>query len=110
MKNIKKLALILAPFFLLLAITLLTDPYKLPLFLLVVPFLLLGIGSYAVLVELLRMGSVSRKKRKAIAAILTSILLLGVLLQSIRQLSVKDLLILLVLLAGVTFYVRRIDI
>lgn len=56
------------------------------------------------------MAPISLRKRKSIAAILTVILLLGVLLQSVRQLSAKDLLILLALLVGVTFYVRRIDV
>ncbi len=110
MKNIKRLALLLAPFLVLFVMLLLTDPFQLPLMLLMVPFLLFGLGCFLVIRELLKLIPVSVRRRKVIAGVLTSVLLLAMLLQSIRQLSLKDLLILSALLIGVTFYVRRIDI
>lgn len=110
MKNIKKLALLFMPFLALAVFILVTDPHKLPLLLLLVPFVLLGAGCYFVVREFLGMTPISRRKGSFMAGILASIVLLGVLLQSIRQLSVKDFLILIALLVGTTFYMRRIDI
>lgn len=109
MRNSKKTALLFLPFLLLVLFILSTDPYDLPLPLLLFPFLLLGAGVYFTTRELLKVAPVSKKKSNLISAVFASVVLLGVLLQSIRQLSVKDLLILSVLLAGATFYVRRID-
>jgi hypothetical protein len=110
MKSIKTLALLCIPFILFGVFVLLTNPYKLPIPLLLVPFLLLGVGTFCAVREVLRLSPLSHRKRTLIAATLTSIILLGILLQSIRQLSVKDFLILIVLLTGTTLYVRRIDI
>lgn len=110
MKNIRQLALLCGPLVLLLAIFLFTDPYRLPLVLLVLPFLLFGMGCFISLKVLLRFTPIAPGRRGVMAGILTAAILLVLLLQSIRQLSVRDLLILLALLSGVTFYVRRIDI
>jgi hypothetical protein len=110
MKNIKTFVLLCVPFLLLGAFVLLTNPFKLPIPLLLLPFLLLGVGSFCLVREMLHLTPLSHRKRALIAATLTSIMLLGVLLQSIRQLSVKDFLILIVLLTGTTLYMRRIDI
>jgi len=110
MNRVKKVILILVPFIALTVMTLFTDPYKLPLFLLLFPFLLLGLGSFVFLNELLKTWPISNRKRRVMVAILTSILLLGTLLQSIRQLSVRDILILLALFVGLSFYLRRLDI
>lgn len=110
MEKLKKTALIFSPFILLTLLILFTDPYELPLPLLLVPFILLGAGVFGAAKELLGLMPVSRRKAIAISATLTATVLLGVLLQSIRQLSLKDFLILSVLLIGTTFYMRRIDI
>ena len=110
MQNAKKFVLLLSPFIFLTVFIMTTDPYKLPLPLLLLPFLLLEAGSYIFIKETLKLTPVTRKKRVFIAASSTSIILLGVLLQSIRQLSVKDFIIMAVLLIGTTFYLRRIDI
>lgn len=110
MNNAKRIALIsLPPLFLGLFVAF-TDPYKLPLPLLIIPFVLIGAGSYYAARELLRGTTVSSRKRAMTAGVVTSILLLAVLLQSIRQLSLKDFLIMAMLLAGITFYLRRLDI
>jgi uncharacterized membrane protein len=111
MKASKKVGLLFLPFFVLGAFILFTDPYVLPLPLLLIPFLLLGIGCFYSAREFLRVAApLSRRKRNFMAGMLTSIVLLGVLLQSIRQLSIKDFLIMAVLLIGTTLYMRRIDI
>lgn len=87
-----------------------TDPYKLPLALIVVPFILLTAATYQVSKFLLKGVGVSRRRAGFIAGAVSSLLLLLALLQSIRQLSLKDFLILLGLVAGLTLYLRRIDI
>ena len=110
MNGVKKTLLFASPLILLMAMLFFTSPYKLPLFLLLVPFFLIGIGCFVALYELLKPWSMSTRKRKVIAVALSSLLLLGTLLQSIRQLSVKDILILLALFAGLAFYLRRIDV
>ncbi len=110
MKNSKKLVLLFWPPLIFSIFILMTDPYRLPLPLLLIPFLLIGISCYCFIKEFLRMAPISVRKRKFIAVVLTIIILLGVLLQSIRQLSIKDFLILLALLIGVAFYMRRMDV
>jgi len=87
-----------------------TNPYALPLPLLPIPFLLLGLGSYYVTSAILQMTPLPERKAKLVSAVLTSIVLLGVVLQSIRQLSSKDFLILLALLVGITWYMRRLEV
>jgi hypothetical protein len=109
MKHVKKAALLLVPPAFLVAFLLLTDPYNLPLAFILVPFLILGITTYYVMRTSLQLTPLSLRKRTFIASTFTGTLLLLVLLQSIRQLSVKDLLILVALLVGLTFYVRRLD-
>jgi hypothetical protein len=110
MKTVKKSVLFSLPFVVLGFFVLLTDPYNLPIPLLLIPFLLLGVGCFYLVREFLGLTPLSRRKRVLIAGTLTSILLLGVILQSIRQLSLKDFFILVVLLSGTTLYVRRIDV
>ena len=110
MKNTKRLGLIILPFFALGCFILLTNPRSLPLPMLLIPSSLLGVGSYNLSKELLYASSVSVGKARFIAGALTAILLLGVLLQSIRQLTGKDFLILSILIVGVTLYMRRLDI
>jgi hypothetical protein len=109
MKHTKTAALLFAPFIILLVFLLFTDPYQLPLVLVLLPFLVLGIGVYFFSKTLLKVAPLSKRKETFIASVVTSTILLLILLQSIRQLSVKDFLILLALLAGLTFYVRRLD-
>jgi hypothetical protein len=88
---------------------LLTDPYRLPLVFLTVPFLLLSVSTY--LICRLVAGSLIGGKRKSryIAGVMTGLLMLVILLQTIRQLSIRDFLIVGALFVGLTFYMRRID-
>jgi hypothetical protein len=110
MNHFKKLTLILAPFLLLGLFLMLTDPYDLPLIILLLPFVLLGWGIFKATKELGKQAGLSQRRSKLTATIVTILVLLTVLLQSIRQLSAKDFIILIVLLAGVTLYVRRFDV
>lgn len=105
----KRLALLFSPLVGLVLFLLVTDPFKLPLALLTVPFVLFGIGAYQITKLLFSRMPLSAKKTRFIAVSVTAILLLVLTLQSIRQLSIKDSLILVALLAGVTFYMKRID-
>jgi hypothetical protein len=110
LKQIRKIGLFLVLPSLLVAFVLLTDPYKLPLVFLVVPFVLFAATVYQFSHAGLRALGVSRRRARLIGIIVTSLLLLLALLQSIHQLSLKDFLILTALLIGLTLYLRRLDI
>lgn len=110
MNQFKKYALVILPFLLLGLFLAFTDPYNLPLIVLLVPFVLLGWGVFKGLQVGGSLTGLSPRRSKVIAVIVTTLVLLTVLLQSIRQLSIKDFIILIVLLAGVTFYIRRFDV
>ncbi len=110
MNNYKNIVVMTMAFICLFFVITFTNPYKLPLILLIVPFLLFGLGSYLVTVELLRLINISAGRRKIIAILLTSVLMLIAILQSIRQLTIRDILILVVLLLSITFYIRRFNI
>jgi hypothetical protein len=88
---------------------LMTDPYKLPLILLTVPFLLLTALIYLVCRAVL--GKLIGRKGKThyTAGVMTGLLMLIILLQTIRQLSIRDFLIVGALFVGLSFYMRRID-
>lgn len=86
-----------------------TDPYTLPLIFLIVPFLLLAALIYLVFRTLLGRLMSSKRKVRSIAGVTTGLLMLVILLQTIRQLSIRDFLIVGALFVGLTFYIRRID-
>jgi len=110
MKRTQNFVTLLLPFLALAVFILSTDPYSLPLSLLLVPFLLIGVGCFRATREFLRMTPISRRKGSLIAGVLASIILLSVVLQSIKQLYIKDFLILVAFLVGMTLYMRRIDV
>jgi hypothetical protein len=110
MKRLKTVASILVPLLLFVLFIILTDPYKLPLALLVAPFIFIAVFTYRLSKYLLVHAGVSQKKSNFISGIITTLLLLLLLMQSIRQLTVKDLLIMFALIVGVTLYFKRIDI
>lgn len=110
MKNNKHLVLLFFIPFIFVLLVMTTDPYKLPLLALLVPFILIGSVCYLVARLILQFAPISNRKRRFISVVLMMIILLGVLLQSIRQLSIKDFLILFALLVGLSFYMRRIDV
>lgn len=86
-----------------------TSPYELPLFMLIVPFILLALILFKLSKMILMLLSVSGKKSKFISGAITSLVMLVILLQSIRQLSINDFLIVTALFVGLIFYMRRID-
>lgn len=88
---------------------LMTDPYKLPLIFLTVPFLLLTALIYLICRLLLGRLIGRKSKTRYIAGVMTGLLMLIILLQTIRQLSIRDFLIVGALFVGLTFYMRRID-
>lgn len=110
MNRLKPLASIFIPLLALIVFLIATDPYDLPIVLLVVPFILAAVFIYRLSKFLLSNAGVSKKKSSFISGMITALLLLLLLMQSIRQLTIKDLLILAALLIGVTLYFRRIDI
>jgi hypothetical protein len=109
MKPLKALASIFIPLVLFILLVVFTDPLKLPLIFLVAPFILLALFVYRLSGFLLRHAGLSVKKSRFISGVVTGLLLLLMLMQSIRQLTIKDLLILAALLIGVTLYFKRID-
>lgn len=110
MKYMHKAFPILVPYLLLALFLMLTDPFKLPIVLLLIPYVLLAVGLYNSGRFFGRLVQLPAAKQKLTAGIMTSLIMLVVLLQSIRQLSVRDFLILAVLLVGVTWYIRRLDV
>lgn len=109
MKKLKKVGLLLLPFLALGFFLMITDPYDIPLPLLVVPFVLLGFGIFKVTATAIsRLTKLSQTRIRLITGLITSLLLLAILLQSIRQLSLKDFFLLVALLFGLTFYLRRV--
>lgn len=108
MKKLKQIGLLLLPFVLLIAFLLLTNPYDVPLAFLTAPFVLLGIGVFRLFSFTLNATKLSDTKIRLIAGLITSLVLLMTLLQSLRQLSLKDFLLMVALLFGLAFYLRRI--
>lgn len=109
MKNLRQIGLLLLPFLLLVGFIVSTDPYKIPLVLLVVPFALLGIGVFRLSTFLLlEITRFSRARARLFAGLITSFVIIAMILQSIRQLSLVDFALLVVLLMGLSFYLRRI--
>lgn len=109
MKKLKQTGLLLLPFFILGVFLLMTDPYNIPLALLVIPFVLLGFGIFRLVSFVLaRATKLSVARTRLLAGLITSLVELLILLQSIRQLSLKDFLLLVTLLVGLTFYLRRV--
>lgn len=86
----------------------LTNPYDLPIALIPIPLALLGLGGFQLTTASLHAAHIPPHRSKLIGGIVVAVVLLIVLLQSIGQLHMRDFSILLVLLAGLTFYLRRL--
>ena len=102
---------LILPLSLLVLILLTTNPYRLPLVLLVLPFLLILYGTYQFIyiVAGRLFKRTSKKKQQFNAAIFAGGIVTLALLQSIRQLSIRDVIIILILIFSLSFYVKRID-
>lgn len=111
LKQVQKLSILLLLWISLPVFLLLSNPETIPLPLLIVPFLLLLIVLYKTSLLLLRIGfsSLSVSKMKAIATVIAALPTLLLILASIRQLTVRDVAIVVGLLIMLTFYMRRID-
>ena len=89
----------------------LTNPASLPLPMLVVPFLLLFAALYFTVELLLSryLPNLGSRAQHALSLSLTSLPILLLILQSIGQLSARDLLITAGLVGGLVFYFRKTD-
>ena len=110
MTQLRKFGTLLVPPIVLLLFLMFTDPYKLPLALIVVPFVLVAFGLYRAIKAILGLSPLSSTKVRLISGITTGLVVLLLVFASLHQFSIKDFLILAALLAGLTFYLRRIDI
>lgn len=90
---------------------LITNPESLPLPLLVIPFLLLFAALYLTVKLLLDryFSNLYGRPLKGVAFTLAGLPVLLIILQSIGQLSIRDLLITLGLVLGLIFYFRKTD-
>jgi hypothetical protein len=110
--RLKKLLVLLALYLSGPAFILLTHPEHLPLPLLMVPFLLLFLSIFVTVWltgPLVTRGLLSGKRRWAVAASVAGLPVLLIVLRSVDQLTVRDVLIAGGLLVGLTWYVRRVD-
>ena len=90
-----------------------TDPYELPLPLLVVPFILLFVTLYVTFMlagrKLRILAGLSRRRQYVVGIMIAGIPMLLTIFQSLHQLSVKDIIIAVGLVIGVCFYIGRAD-
>jgi hypothetical protein len=96
---------------LLVLLLLTTNPYHLPIIALLLPFLLVFVITYeAVFLIFSRSPIRGHKHKQRLNAVVVAGGLVGLaLLQSIRELSLRDLIIIVVLVLGLSFYLLRID-
>ena len=92
----------------LLLLLLTTDPQKLPSMVLVVPFVLLYIAVASVLSFLLGLFGVSTRARLRFGLLAAAIPLLLLVLQSLGQLTLRDVLVILALFIVAYFYISRL--
>lgn len=105
----RRISILLAPFLGALVFMATTNPYELPLQFMAVPIVLLSLGVYSILLHTLRHVAMSASKARFISISLTLALLLLLMLQSVRQLSLRDFLIISFLLIGLAFYIKRFN-
>lgn len=112
MKQVQKLILLIALWLTLPLFLLLTNPETLSLPLLTIPFLLLAFSLYKTTTIGLGMFAKNMdQRRKRLIALNTAIFpTLLLILASIRQLTARDVAIVIALLVILTFYMKRIDI
>lgn len=96
-----------ACFVTLLILFFITDPNKVPSFVLVLPFLLLFLVIFLLISHILEKKGLPDRKRLKIAALGAGMPLVLLVLQSIGQLTVKDVLVLSVLFVLSYFYIVR---
>jgi hypothetical protein len=84
-----------------------TDPGSIPPFLLIIPFVLLAISAYLGISLLLSMRDMPQKRRQSIAIIATGLPILLLVLQSIGQLTVRDVITTSAVFLLSYFYISR---
>lgn len=101
----------IVPIVFLVVLLLTTNPYHLPIVLLVLPFLLIFFITYQAisLVFSRSFQGSDKKKQRLNASMFAGAIVTLALLESIRQLSWRDLIIITVLIIGLSFYIRRVD-
>lgn len=89
----------------------LTDPARLPVPLLIVPFLWLFVALFITANHVVswRAPNLARKRRVVVAGVCATLPVLLLVFESIHQLSLKDLLIALALVICASFYMLRAD-
>lgn len=108
--NWKKVLPVAGAYLALLIILFTTNPQKLPVGLLFVPFILIFICLYLpvlLVIRLLRSSKTSGRKDLAVAGTVAGIPTVALLLSSINQLTIKDVALLSALLIGGLFYASR---
>ncbi len=103
------ITLISLSFLVLLLLT--TNPYHLPIVVLLFPFLLIFLVSYeTVYLISSKLTDIEHKNKQRLGSgIIAGALVTLALLQSIRELSPRDLIIIVILVIGMSFYLLRID-
>lgn len=88
-----------------------TDPLSLPLTLLFLPFVLafIFLRNVGLVIASKLFGESSERKRRVVVVSITSILVLVLVLQSLGQLSWRDLIIVLGLIVGLVLYFSKTD-
>lgn len=87
----------------------LTDPGRLPIALLIVPFMWLFIALFVTTWLVLKREGQAKRRRSIIATAAATLPVLLLVFQSIHQLSIKDVLLAVVLLVAITFYLSKAD-
>ncbi len=110
--EIKFMAVAALNLFILTLVLLFTEPSKVPLALLLLPFICLGLSIYSIcsilLTRLIRAERLSPTQR-IMPAIVSLIIVIILLLQSVSQFTWKDAAILAMLVAVICFYLWRAD-
>lgn len=86
-----------------------TDPSRLPIALLVVPFMWLFIALFVTVWLVLKRLGQSKRRRSIIATAAATLPVLLLIFQSIHQLSFKDVVLAVILLAAISFYLSKAD-
>lgn len=106
---IKKVGVPVGLFVFLILFLLVTSPDHLPLPLLIVPFGIIFYLLFFIFKELGATGGAQRRQRLIRAAVLAAIPVLLLVLQTIHQLTIKDILITIGLVLLATYYVNKAD-
>lgn len=111
MKKIKRFFLVLILLALFILFMALYSPSNLNLGLLLVPFLLMGVIIYnlmILLMDIFRLARRSSERRQAFAVVCSVIVVNFVILQSIGRITLADVAIIIIITSIVVFYVTRL--